>query len=57
MEFEGRGEAGGKVLPVMAAGIEMKFMGNFARGENFIENGCAALETVVVLRATVKIDF
>lgn len=57
MEFKDGGEAGGEVLPVVAAWVEMKFVRDFAGGENFVKGGSAAVEAVVVLRAAVEIDF
>lgn len=47
------GEVGG----VMAAGIEMEFVGDAAGGEDFVEGGGAGVEAVVILVAAVEIDF
>jgi len=47
----------GEVSGIVAAGIEMEFVGNAARGENFVESGGAGVEAVVVVVAAVEIDF
>jgi hypothetical protein len=47
------GEVGG----IVAAGIEMEFVGDAARGEDFVEGGGAGVEAVVVAVTAVEIDF
>ncbi len=42
---------------VVAAGINVEFMRDLARGENFVEGGGAGFETEIVLIATIKIYF
>jgi len=46
----------GEVVGVVAAGVEVKFMGDVARGEEFVESGGAGVEAVVVVVTAVKID-
>ena len=46
----------GEVVGVVAARVEVKLMGNVARGEEFIESGGPGVEAVVVVLAAVKID-
>lgn len=48
---------GGEVGPVVAAGIEMEFVGNFAGSEDFVESDSAGFEPEVVFGAAVEIDF
>jgi hypothetical protein len=57
VKLERSGKMFGEVGSVVAAGIEMKFVGDVARGEDFIEGGGAGVETVVVVVAAVEIDF
>ena len=47
----------GKVGGIVAAGVEMEFVGDVARGEDFVEGGGAGVEAVVVVVAAVEIDF
>lgn len=35
----------------------MKFVGNVSRNENLIEHACAALESKIVFRAAVEVNF
>jgi len=55
--LERGGEMLGEVGGIVAAGIEMEFVGDVARGENFVESGGAGVEAVVVIVAAVEIDF
>jgi hypothetical protein len=57
MEREGGFEVRGEVGPVVAAGIEMEFVGNSAGDEDFVESGGAGVEPVIVFGAAVEIDF
>lgn len=43
-------------MPVVASGVEMKFVRDFAGGEYFVEDRCIAFEAVVILRAAIEID-
>jgi len=47
----------GEVDGIVAAGIEMKFVRDVARGEDFVEGGGAGVEAVVVVVAAVEINF
>ena len=47
----------GEVRPVVAAGIDVRFVGDVARGENFVECFGAGLESKVVLVAAIEINF
>jgi len=49
VEGEGSGEMGGEVDGVVAAWVEMKFMGDAARREDFIERGRTCVKAIVVL--------
>jgi hypothetical protein len=57
VELERGGEMLGEVGGVVAAGIEMEFVGDAARGEDFVESGGAGVEAVVVVVAAVEVDF
>ncbi len=57
VELEGGGEVVGEVGGVVAAGVEVEFVGDVAGSEDFIEGRGAGLETVVVLVAAIEIDF
>ena len=46
-----------EVQGVMPAWIDMKFMRNVPRRQDFVESGSAGFKTKVVLIAAVKIDF
>ena len=48
---------GGEVGVVVATGIEMEFVRDVARGEDFVEGGGAGFEAVVVLVAAIEINF
>jgi hypothetical protein len=48
---------GGEVGVVVAAGIEMEFVRDVARGKDFVEGGGAGFEAVVVLVAAIEINF
>ena len=43
VELEGGGEVVGEVGGVVAAGVEVEFVGDVARGEDFVEGGGAGL--------------
>src|SRR5579863_5100175 len=51
VELEGRGEMLGEVGGVVAAGVEVEFVWNVARGEDFVEGGGAGVKAVVVVVA------
>jgi len=55
--LEGSGEVFGEVGGVVAAGVDVKLVGDVSRGEDFVEGGGAGFEAVVVLVATIEIDF
>jgi len=55
--LEGGGEMLGEVGGIVAAGIEMEFVRDAARGENFVQGGGAGVEAVVVVVAAIEIDF
>ena len=57
MELERGGEMLGEVGGIVAAGIEMEFVRDAARGEDFVEGGGTGVEAVVVVVAAVEIDF
>lgn len=46
----------GHIDPVVAAGVEMEFVGNAARAERFVQGYGAGVETEVIFRAAIKID-
>jgi hypothetical protein len=46
----------GEVRGVMAAWIDVKFMGNFARSQNFVESDRSGFEAEVILVSTIKIN-
>ena len=56
MEFEGGGEMLGEVGPVVAAGIEVKFVRDAAGEEEFVEGFGAAIEAEIVFGAAIEID-
>lgn len=56
MELKGRGKMNGEVRPIVAAWIEMEFVRDVARGEDFVERQGAGVEAEVVPIATVEID-
>jgi hypothetical protein len=56
-EGERGGDVGGEVSVVVAAGVEMEFVGDVAGGEDFVDGGGAGFEAVVVLIATIEMDF
>jgi len=47
----------GEVGVVVAAGIEVEFVGDVAGDEDFVEGSGAGFEAVVVLIAAIEIDF
>src|SRR6516162_9171955 len=46
----------GEILPVMAAGIDVRLVRNVPRRENSVQRFCAVLEAVIVLVAAVEVD-
>jgi hypothetical protein len=50
-------EVCGKVGPVVAAGIEMELVGDFAGNEDFVESHSAGVEPEIVFGAAIEIDF
>src|ERR1700722_6762607 len=56
VEFERRGEVFGEVAPVMAAGIEMKLVGNGARNEQVVKGLSADVESEVIFGAAVEVE-
>lgn len=56
-ELQQSREVAGEVGPVVAAGVEVKFVGNVARGEQFIEGRGTDIEAVIVFRAAIEINF
>jgi hypothetical protein len=57
VELERGGKMFGEVGRIVAAGIEMEFVGDVTRGEDFVEGGGAGVEAVVVVVAAVEINF
>jgi len=57
MELQGGGDVFGKVDGIVAAGIDVEFMRDVARGKDLIESAGAGVEAVVVFVAAVEIDF
>lgn len=57
MELERGGEVCGEVGGIVAAGIEMEFVRDFAGGEDFVKSGGPGFEAVVVLVAAIEVDF
>ena len=57
VELERCGDVGGEVGGVVAAGVDVEFMGNVAGGEDFVERGGAGFEAIVVLGAAIEINF
>ncbi len=46
-----------EVGPIVPAGIEMKFVGDSARGEQIVKRLRAYVEAVFILGAAIEIDF
>ena len=57
MEGERIRDVRGEVTGIVAAGKDVKFVGDFAAGEDFVKRGRADVETVIVLIATIEINF
>src|SRR5260370_35336024 len=57
LKAEGFGHMFGKVGPIVPAGIEMKFMRDAAGDEHIVQGQSARLESVIVLRAAIEVDF
>src|SRR5579864_4245030 len=51
------GKMRGKIGPIVAAGIEMKLMGNAPGVENIVKGLSAGIEPVIILGAAVEVDF
>ena len=56
MEGKRSGDVGGEVRGIVAAGIDVKFMRDFAAGENFVERGGAGIESIVVLVTAIEVN-
>ena len=56
MEFERGGQVFGEIGPVVAAGINVEFMRDVARGERAVQRIGARVKAVVVLRAAIEVD-
>jgi hypothetical protein len=46
----------GEVRGVMAARVDVKFMGNFARSQKFVESDRSGFEAEVILVSTIEIN-
>lgn len=57
VELEGGGEVGGEVGPVVGAGVEMKFVRDFAGDEKVVKGLGAAVKAVGIARAAIEINF
>ena len=57
VELEGGGEMLGEIGGIVAARVEVEFVGDAAGGEDFVEGGGTGVETVVVVVTAVEIDF
>jgi hypothetical protein len=57
VEGEGGFEVSGEIGPIVAAGIKMEFVGDFAGGEDFVESGGAGFEAEIVFGAAIEINF
>jgi len=56
VELERGGEVFGEVGGVVAAGVDVEFVGDMAGGEDFVERRGAGFEAVVVLVAAVEVN-
>ncbi len=56
MKRERGGDVGGEVGGVVAAGIDVEFVGDLARREDLVESGGARVEAIVVLVAAIEIN-
>ena len=56
VESERVGEMFGEVGGIVAARVEMIFVGDAARGKDFVERGGAGVEAVVIVVTTVEIN-
>ena len=57
LKFERRRKMLREIRPVVAAGIQMKLVGDFARVEQIMKRLRAHVEAVLVLGAAIKINF
>lgn len=57
VKLERSGEVRGEIAPVVTSGIKMKFMWDAAGSERVVESLRAFLETIIIFRATVKVNF
>ena len=51
------GEMFGEILPIVPAGINVGFVRNVARAENFVEGCSAGFKAEIVVIAAIKINF
>ena len=56
MESQRSRDVRGEVAWVVAAGIDMELMSDFARRENFVQCGGSGLEAVIVLVAAIEVN-
>ena len=56
MKCERRREVFGEVRGVMSSWVDVKFMRDFARTQNFIESNRSGFESEVILASTIKIN-
>src|SRR5690348_5474099 len=56
VEGERSGDVRGKVSEVVTAGIDVKFVSDLARRENFIERGGPSFKAVIILVAAIEIN-
>ena len=47
----------GEILPIVTAGINVRFMRNVPLAENFIKQFCAGFKSEIVLISTIEINF
>lgn len=57
MEGEGSRNVRGEVRGIVPSGIKVKFVGDFAGGENFVEHHSAGIKAVIILITAVEINF
>ena len=56
MKLQRRGQVLGKIIPGVAAGIQMKFMGDVPSGEGVVQGLRAHIETVAVFGSAVEVN-
>jgi hypothetical protein len=56
VKSKGRREVFGEVRGVVASWVDVKFMRDFARTQNFIESNRSSFEAEVILVSTIKIN-